>query len=130
MQALANGKIIVALEGGYNLNAISLSMTMVTKALLGDPLPTLAPYTKPLPSAFESVKASIRSLAPYWSCLKFGLKKLPDDMTNIKKQMVQKVQEFIEENPKAAKSDYIPSQFGAYVDTFSVNTLSDIKYVF
>ena len=33
-----------ALEGGYNLNSISLSMTMVTKALLGDPMPHLAPY--------------------------------------------------------------------------------------
>ena len=125
MQALANGKIIVALEGGYNLNAISLSMTMVTKALLGDPLPTLALYTKPLPSAFESVKASIRSLAPYWSCLKFGLKKLPNDMTNLKKQMYEKVEEFIQDSDFSG--DYIPRQFGAYAATFSVNTLSDIK---
>ena len=44
LRALANGKVVVALEGAYNLNPISLNMTMVTKALLGDPMPHLAPY--------------------------------------------------------------------------------------
>ena len=125
-QALANGKIIVALEGGYNLNAISLCMTMVTKALLGDPLPSLAPYSKPLDSAFESVKSTMRSLAPYWSCLKFGLKRLPDDMTNLKQQMVNKVEHFIQCSENS-DFDYIPSQFGAYAKTFGVDTLTDIK---
>ena len=76
-QALANGKIVVALEGGYNLNSISYSMTMVTKALLGDPLPALAPYEKPMTSAIESVRSTMKYLVPYWSCLKFGLKRLP-----------------------------------------------------
>ena len=70
LRTLANGKIVVALEGGYNLNSISLSMTMVTKALLGDPMPKLAPYSKPLPSAIASVQDTIRSISPYWSCLK------------------------------------------------------------
>ena len=70
LRTLANGKIVVALEGGYNLNSISLSMTMVTKALLGDPMPKLAPYSKPLPSAIASVRDTIRSISPYWSCLK------------------------------------------------------------
>ena len=100
-------------------------MTMVTKALLGDPLPSLAPYSKPLDSAFESVKSTMRSLAPYWSCLKFGLKKLPNDMTDLKKQMFEKVEEFMQDSDFSG--DYIPSQFGAYTATFSVNTLSDIK---
>ena len=74
---MANGKIVVALEGGYNLNSISYSMTMVTKALLGDPLPALAPYAKPMTSAIESVRSTMKYLVPYWSCLKFGLKRLP-----------------------------------------------------
>ena len=86
-----------ALEGGYNLNSISLSMTMVTKALLGDPMPHLAPYTKPLPSAIETVRDTIRSISPYWSCLKYGVK-LPHDMTDLKKQMAIKFVDFIKKS--------------------------------
>ena len=125
-QALANGKIVVALEGGYNLNSISFSMTMVTKALLGDPLPRLAPYAKPMTSAIESVRSTMKYLEPYWSCLKFGLKRLPDDMTNLKQQMVNKVEHFIQCSENS-DFDYIPSQFGAYAKTFGVDTLTDIK---
>ena len=124
---MANGKIVVALEGGYNLNSISYSMTMVTKALLGDPLPALAPYAKPMTSAIETVRSTMKYLVPYWSCLKFGLKRLPDDMTDLKQQMVDKVEHFIQENSENSDLDYIPSQFGAYAKTFGIETLTDIK---
>jgi len=124
LRALANGKVVVALEGGYNLNSISLSMTMVTKALLGDPMPQLAPYSKPLPSAIETVRDTIRSISPYWSCLKYGVK-LPHDMTDLKKQMAMKFVDFI----KKSTIDYIPGQFAAFTTTFGINTLSDIKTV-
>lgn len=40
LSALAGGKIVVCLEGGYNVNSISYAMTMCTKTLLGDPVPT------------------------------------------------------------------------------------------
>ncbi len=129
LRALANGKVIVALEGGYNLNSISLSMAMVTKALLGDPIPMLAPYSKPVPSAIEAVRGTMRSLAPFWSCLVYGLKRLPDDMTDLKKQMALKVSDFISSSAKNEIPDYIPSQFGAYAESFGVNTLSDIRTV-
>lgn len=39
LRTLANGKIVVALEGGYNLQSISRSMEAVVKVLLGDPVP-------------------------------------------------------------------------------------------
>lgn len=127
LKALANGKVIVALEGGYNLNSISLSMTMVTKALLGDPMPKLAPYAKPAASAIDSVRSTMKSLGPYWSCLKYGVR-LPHDMTDLKKQMAEKVVDFISKSaPGVVNLDYMPSQFGAYADTFGVNTLSDMK---
>ena len=79
LKSLANGKVVVALEGGYNLNSISLSMTMVTKALLGDPMPHLAPYKKPLESAIKTVSDTMKSIAPYWSCLKYGVKFTPSE---------------------------------------------------
>lgn len=126
LKALANGKVIVALEGGYNLNSISLSMTMVTKALLGDPMPKLAPFSKPAASAIDSVRSTMKSLAPYWSCLKYGVR-LPHDMTDLKKQMALAVVDFIAKSAASVELDYIPSQFGAYADTFGVNTLSDMK---
>ena len=70
LSALANGKIILILEGGYNLNSISLSMTLCTKTLLGDPLPPLAPYRIPLASAVATIRNVIRSYSVYWSCIK------------------------------------------------------------
>jgi acetoin utilization deacetylase AcuC-like enzyme len=41
LKTLAGGKVVVALEGGYNLASISRSMEAVVRALLGDPAPTL-----------------------------------------------------------------------------------------
>ena len=70
LSALANGKIILMLEGGYNLNSISLSMTLCTKTLLGDPLPPLAPYKIPLARALTTIRNVIRSYSAYWSCIK------------------------------------------------------------
>ena len=69
LSVLANGKIIVILEGGYNLNAISLSMTLCTKTLLGDPLPPLAPYKPPIPSAVATIQKVIGEHSRFWTSL-------------------------------------------------------------
>ena len=62
LRNLAGGRVIVALEGGYNLNSISLSMAMCVKALLGDPMPPVtATGIPPKPSAVESVKRVIET---------------------------------------------------------------------
>ncbi|KAK7495506.1 hypothetical protein BaRGS_00013204 [Batillaria attramentaria] len=42
LSGLANGKVVLALEGGYNLNSISLSMATCTSVLLGDPCPPMS----------------------------------------------------------------------------------------
>jgi acetoin utilization deacetylase AcuC-like enzyme len=39
LSGLAEGRVVVALEGGYNLSSISESAAMCARALLGDPLP-------------------------------------------------------------------------------------------
>ena len=104
---------------------------MVTKALLGDPVPQLAPYTQPpIPSAVESVRKTAQSLAPYWDCLKFNAK-LPHDMINHKKQMILKMADLFQSTDIEEQNihEYKPGQFGAYSDTFGINTLSDIKTV-
>ena len=66
------------------------TFNIVTKVLLGDLVPSLGPYTKPLSRAVETVRSTIKNYSPYWSCLKFGVK-LPHDMTDFKKQMVSKI---------------------------------------
>ncbi|KDR24372.1 Histone deacetylase 6 [Zootermopsis nevadensis] len=71
LTALAGGRVIISLEGGYNVNSISHAMSMCTKALLGDPLPPLVPGRAVCPSAVTSIKNVIRTQARYWSALCF-----------------------------------------------------------
>lgn len=77
LSALANGKVILCLEGGYNVNSISHAMTMCTKALLGDPLPMLHTAKKP-PNAncIETVQNVLNTHQTFWKSLKFN-RKLP-----------------------------------------------------
>lgn len=77
LSALANGKVILCLEGGYNVNSISHAMTMCTKALLGDPLPMLHTTKKP-PNAncIETLQNVLNTQQAHWKSLKFN-RKLP-----------------------------------------------------
>ncbi|XP_046454451.1 histone deacetylase 6-like isoform X3 [Daphnia pulex] len=70
LSSLAQGRVAILLEGGYNLDSISHSMTMCAKALLGDPLPS--PRIEPLnPAAISTIKQVVSHLLPYWSSLCF-----------------------------------------------------------
>lgn len=82
LSTLANGKIILCLEGGYNVNTISHAMAMCTKALLGDPLPILQIYNqKPNASCIETIQKVLQVQEKYWKSLKFN-KKLPETMSD------------------------------------------------
>lgn len=77
LSSLANGKIILCFEGGYNVNSISHAMTLCTKALLGDPLPMLATDGKELSAnCIETIQHVWSVQQKHWKCLKFN-KKLP-----------------------------------------------------
>lgn len=76
LSSLANGKIILCLEGGYNVNSISHAMAMCTKALLGDPLPMLQNNKKPTAGCIETIQKVLSVQKKYWKSLKFN-KKLP-----------------------------------------------------
>jgi len=71
LMVLAEGKIIVLLEGGYCIPSLSESAAMTLRSLLGDP----APPALPLPrlrfhkSVIESILDVIWALKPWWEDL-------------------------------------------------------------
>lgn len=83
LSALAGGRLILCLEGGYNVHSISYAMTMCTKSLLGDPIPAIqvngnaarglsAAYT----SCIETIQNCLNVQQRYWKSLVFN-KRLP-----------------------------------------------------
>nr|XP_042701757.1 histone deacetylase 6 [Chrysemys picta bellii] len=70
---LAGGRVVLVLEGGYNLVSISESMTMCTRTLLGDPLPELGRLQAPHPSALHSLARASAEHRRYWACLRLDV---------------------------------------------------------
>ncbi|XP_023030911.1 histone deacetylase 6 isoform X2 [Drosophila willistoni] len=87
LSALAGGKIIVCLEGGYNVNSISYAMTMCTKSLLGDPMPTpqfnngsgdaRKPPTVAFQSCLETLQSCLEVQRHHWKSVDFVNRRLP-----------------------------------------------------
>ncbi|XP_069991653.1 uncharacterized protein HDAC6 isoform X4 [Penaeus vannamei] len=71
LSSLAGGRMVLALEGGYNLSSISYCMTMCAKALLGDPLPSLESGLVPNKNAVQSISDTIKTHKKYWTALSF-----------------------------------------------------------
>lgn len=70
LMGLANGRIILILEGGYNLTSISESMAACTRTLLGDPPPVLTLTRPPLAGAVASITETIQVHRRYWRSLR------------------------------------------------------------
>lgn len=62
---LVTGKIVVALEGGYNVNATAQSMAACLRGLLGEVIP-VEPGT-PTQCGIDAVKETIMYHKPYWN---------------------------------------------------------------
>lgn len=77
LSSLAAGRIILCLEGGYNVNSVAYAMTMCAKALLGDPMPVLQHTQKVNGSCIETIQKVLSVQQKYWKSLRFG-KKLPN----------------------------------------------------
>ncbi|RAH49355.1 histone deacetylase hdaA [Aspergillus brunneoviolaceus CBS 621.78] len=68
LMTLANGKVAVCLEGGYNFRSISKSALAVTKTLMGDP-PDRLHSTTPSEAATTTVRRVMMIQSAYWSCM-------------------------------------------------------------
>ncbi|GAB5371869.1 hypothetical protein AAMO2058_001616900 [Amorphochlora amoebiformis] len=67
LMGLAQGKVVMVLEGGYNLSAISQSFAACTAVLLGDP-PKMLGRVFPSKKALRAMMDTKRYHAPYWMC--------------------------------------------------------------
>ncbi|XP_041347489.1 histone deacetylase 6-like [Gigantopelta aegis] len=76
LSGLANGKVVLILEGGYNLNSISASMAMCTSVLLGNQCPLVPPPTV-CSRAVETICNVLDVQKQYWKSLKFRVKLPP-----------------------------------------------------
>lgn len=63
--SLAGGRVVLALEGGYNLEAITLSSAACLRVLLGDSPPSER-RELPLPAATGILDAVLRAQRPFW----------------------------------------------------------------
>ncbi|KAB8292243.1 hypothetical protein EYC80_007985 [Monilinia laxa] len=72
LMSLADGKVAVCLEGGYNLSAISRSALAVAKTLMGEP-----PIRLPIPSINTKAATVLQEVrfyqSPYWECMRSGM---------------------------------------------------------
>ncbi|KAJ5688810.1 Histone deacetylase clr3 [Penicillium macrosclerotiorum] len=68
LMTLANGKVAVCLEGGYNFRSISKSALAVTKTLMGEP-PDRLLMTSPTEDAVSTVRRVMGIQAQYWHCM-------------------------------------------------------------
>lgn len=68
--SLADGKLVIALEGGYNLRSISTSAAACLRVLLGEPPPTVE-RGAPSANAMRDIEAAVSSLKPFWKSLEW-----------------------------------------------------------
>ncbi|CAG5117385.1 unnamed protein product, partial [Candidula unifasciata] len=69
LMGLANGKVVLSLEGGYNLNSLSYSMSTCMATLLGYPCPMLGNLI-PNERAVETIRDVIETHKQYWTSLR------------------------------------------------------------
>ena len=65
LRTLARGHLCLALEGGYDLDAISAAASACLKTLLGDPAPPV-PAGSPSTAASAVLDAVAEAARPYW----------------------------------------------------------------
>lgn len=71
MKVLANGNLVVVMEGGYNLDSIAKSALAVTKVLIGE-IPGRLKTRVPQKSAVQVISEVVKEQSKYWECIRPG----------------------------------------------------------
>jgi len=64
--SLAGGRVVLALEGGYNLDAIGAAAAACTRVLLGERAPSPAITGRVHPAAERAIEATLSLHRPFW----------------------------------------------------------------
>lgn len=96
LMSLANGKVAVCLEGGYNLQAISRSALAVAKTLMGEPPEKMVipPCNREARLVLDNVQ---RIQANWWNCMRPGV--VP--MLDINQKDVQRLDGVVRQSQKS-----------------------------
>lgn len=84
LKQLAQGRLVLVLEGGYELNSTVESCEQCIKALLSEPTSTISDeqlQKRPFPSAVNTIEEVVRIQQPYWPFLDRHLKYI--DMAHV-----------------------------------------------
>ncbi|GMM33312.1 histone deacetylase [Saccharomycopsis crataegensis] len=89
LKNLARGHLCVALEGGYNLDSISISALAVAKALLGEPPDELKTHI-PSVAAVETIYKVREFQSRYWKSMRPGFASISDNnVVNLTKKTTE-----------------------------------------
>ncbi|XP_010604661.1 histone deacetylase 6 isoform X3 [Fukomys damarensis] len=91
LMGLAGGKLILSLEGGYNLRSLAEGVSASLHILLGDPCPMLESPGAPCPSAQASISCTLEALEPFWEILVRPAETTEED--NVQEDSVQEIEE-------------------------------------
>lgn len=69
LKSIAHGKLVIALEGGYDLNSIAVSALACMNVLLGDSPEPIDPTLTPKKECLETIVQVKNVQQKYWNCL-------------------------------------------------------------
>lgn len=70
LSGLAEGRLLVVLEGGYFLPSLSEGAFQTVRSLLNYPCPSLEHHKRVNPSVINTINNVKAALMPYWKCFK------------------------------------------------------------
>jgi len=80
LTTLAEGRVVIALEGGYNLGSISESMYMCARGLRGDPLPPLDLSAPLREDVVDTLREVLEVQQDHWKSLENTTVPLPENV--------------------------------------------------
>jgi hypothetical protein len=72
LKTLAKGRVLVVLEGGYNLRSLAYSTEACVRVLMGEDDMPPASSVEPSCVGLACISRTIQAQAPYWRCLRLA----------------------------------------------------------